>query len=253
MSGRLRGDDRGVSEILGFMLSFSVVVLSVGIVYTSGYAVLTDLQASEQLDSAERAMDALGGTFAELERGEGPARGSEVRLRGASMTVTEGTHLRVTVHRATGAATYDYPVDRLAYRWRGTDISYDAGAVVRDDPGPGSYLVRRPNFVCQDGVAVVSIVDLTTNGSASLSRSGSVLVESRVTARELDFPSGGASGSGPPTRVNVTVVGSPNADAWSQYFEDAEGWNGSENGSSFACTADEVYVRQTVTNLRFVY
>jgi hypothetical protein len=251
VTDRLRFDDRGVSEVLGFMLSFSVVVLSVGLIYTSGYAALVDLQESEQLDSAERAMGALGGTFAELERGEGPARGSEVRLRGASMELTEGTHLQVTVHRMAGTETYDYTVDRLAYRWKGTDIAYDAGAVVRDDPGPGSYLVRRPNFVCRDDAAVVSIVDLTTNGSTSLSRSGSVLVESRVAARELDYPSDDAAGSGAPTQVKVTIVDSPSEDAWARYFEEAPGWTG--GGSTYTCTADDVYVRETTTRLTFVY
>jgi FlaG/FlaF family flagellin (archaellin) len=55
----LRSDERGVSELIGYVLAFSIVVASVGAVYAGGLGAAMEFQQDERETNAERAFVAL--------------------------------------------------------------------------------------------------------------------------------------------------------------------------------------------------
>ncbi|MDZ7730673.1 MAG: hypothetical protein U5K37_06770 [Natrialbaceae archaeon] len=56
-------DDRGVSELVGFTLSFGIIMASIALLYGFGYPGIIDYQEHEQLNNAERSFDAMAENF----------------------------------------------------------------------------------------------------------------------------------------------------------------------------------------------
>jgi hypothetical protein len=236
--------DRGVSEVLGFVISFSIIILSVGLVYTFGFGALTELRESEQLHSAERAISGTAATFETLQRGD-PARASELRFNGGLLSVTNNTTMTVTV---TGpGTTYTFTPGSLVYEYDGSRISYESGAVLRSDDQSG-VMLRRPMMQCSGSRALVSVLTIDSPRN-SVSGDSSVVVLARVQSNEVTFPESAATTPGAATGVEL-AIDSPNDAGWEKYFTRHPQWK--QSGDEYVCAADRVFVRHTVVSLRFL-
>lgn len=248
-SGNVRTDDRAVSEVVGFVISFSMIVLLVGVAYVGGFTALDDLAEGEQMNNAGRAMRALAESVDDVQRGDSPGRAGELRLQGGELAIDESVRLNVTVVTGTGSETTVVDVGALRYRKDDRTVWTETGAVFRNRRG-GSAMVREPAFVCADDRAVISLVTVTpARNRTSVAGDGSVLVIARLDSRRLRYPTA-ENASTDAARVNVTVNTSANVGGWQRYFDRHEGWDGS--GREFGCDASRVYVRETVLRVRFV-
>lgn len=248
MTGSLRTGERGVSEVLGYIFIFSIVVTAIALVYTAGYGALTDIRDAEQLNSAERAMEGSAESLENLQRGD-PSRASELRLSGGTLTVTNDTTFAVAVNVSGGGVrSATYSPGSLRYDYAGSHISYQAGAVVRAD-GASGYVERHPSFVCSDDRAMLSLVTLQSNQSA-VGGDSSVVVVGRLQSSELLYPPNESTSPRSASSVTVTVSG-PDAGAWDRYFDRHPNWE-TDPGPSYTCRADTVFVRHTTISVRFV-
>ena len=82
-------DTRGVSEIVGFILVFSLVLGTITLVYASGLSGLDDTRDAERITNAERAFDVLANNFQQMGRGEAPNRATEIKLAEAQLSVRD--------------------------------------------------------------------------------------------------------------------------------------------------------------------
>lgn len=80
-------DNRAVSEVVGFVLTFSLVTMAIAIVFTAGFGGLQDTQQAEQVNNVERAFDVLDTNVQEVQRQEAPSRATEMRLSGGAAGV----------------------------------------------------------------------------------------------------------------------------------------------------------------------
>jgi hypothetical protein len=257
--GRLIGDDRGVSEVIGFVLSFSVIILSVGLVFTYGFAAVQDMREAEQLNSAERAMEAVAGTLENLQRGD-PARASEVRVAGGQMDIRNRTRVTVTVEDSASPPgtlyRYDQPVGELIYSYQGTNLSYQTGAVFRASDSGGGVLARRPTLVCNDDRAVVSVVRFrnieASTGVDSVGAEGSITVAARANETFLLYPN--REGTTADDAAQVTLeVDSPHSQIWTDYFDSSSnGWAPTGTPGEATCDTDRVVVRETYVEIKFL-
>ncbi|MDS0293148.1 DUF7289 family protein [Halogeometricum luteum] len=251
MSGRL--DDRAVSETLGFILTFSVVVASVGVVYTVGFGAVTDLQDAEQDANAERAIGALAESFGDVERGAAPAQAGEVRLGGSRLRLADGEEMTVSV--GGGGAPYVHATTPGALVFSDEDVAvaYVSGMVVRTDRTEdgdvlGRSLVERPSFACRPEQATVSLVVLRAAGGAEnpdVRTDGSVLVTGSAESRSLLYPATGTS----PNASTVTIDAGAYADAMAPSMAES-GWT--RSGDEFTCSTERVYVTRTLLRVSFV-
>lgn len=240
-------DDRGVSEVLGFIFIFAIIVASVGVLYVSGVGSLTDARNAEQSRNAQRAFSALATTFDDLQRGRAPARAGEVRLSGGSLGFENESTLRVVVGQTSPSAidlNRTLSNGAVVYSFDGTDVRYEAGAVFSRSGG-GSVTIRPPAFACNPDRAFVSAVSVDRAGNTSaVSKHGSILLVGRTVSTELVFPTDATPQDDVrATTVEVSVVSSPNDAAWRRYFE-SNGW--SKNGSWYECRTQRAVVRETV-------
>ncbi|UTF54066.1 DUF7289 family protein [Natronosalvus rutilus] len=155
-------EDRAVSEVLAFILVFTIIIGSVTMVSVFGMQSLTSYQEGEQLRNAERAMDALSDNFNDVVRYDGvTARAGELNLRGGSVsTAHKGTELTVFVNDSTNVINRtDVTTGGLVYEaGSGTDtIAYEGSAIFRGDH-TGNVALEEPMLRCRDDTAVISLL-----------------------------------------------------------------------------------------------
>jgi hypothetical protein len=243
----LFGDDRAVRNILGYVLTFAVVVTSVGVVSTTGYQQLEDLRGAEQFNNAERSLRLAAADFDDLQQGRARVRSSSIDLAGGSLAVTD-TELDVEAVGTSFDRTLQ--VGALRYGLDRSQVVYESGALFRSDGDTEPTVVAAPPMVCSDQQALVSVVTLRAVDAEQVG-SGRVQIVGSVDRRELRFPINrtGPDSVGDTSAVEVTVD-SPRADGWNRAFTESGGWSETATDDQYRCDGvDGVYVRQTVINV----
>jgi len=166
LSSDPENQERAVSEVLAFILVFTIIIGSVTVVSVFGLQSLTSFQENEQVRNAERAFDSMSDNLNDVIRYDGIAdRSGELNLREGTLTTSsEGTELYLTENGQPVFEDKD-PVNlgRLEYRAdrRSDTIAYEGGAIFRSD-GEGSVAIEQPQMRCGDEGGVVSFMELET-------------------------------------------------------------------------------------------
>lgn len=151
--------DRAVSDVVGFVLSFAVIMASVALVSTVGFDQLEEARETEELKGASHGMIELAESFSPINRrGERTARAG-LALSGGSLQLQ-----RSGLTISAGGTTETVGLWGLEYRISGTPLVYEGGAVFY---GEGGIVSHRPSVSCQDNggstVAIVSLLTLDTD------------------------------------------------------------------------------------------
>ncbi|PAU84887.1 hypothetical protein CK500_05055 [Halorubrum salipaludis] len=245
-------DERGVSDVVGYILVFSLITITIGTVFAVGISGVEDRREAERVDNVERAFEVFDDNLRDIQRYGDPNRATEVRLAGGTLSVTGETRFTLAntsdpgeVDNRTVAAWTSRP---LAYRDGGTTIAYDAGALVRGD-GDGSVMLSEPRFVAADDRTTIPIVALVRgSGGDSVAGEGTVqitTVEDATTNSETERFEGDGE-------TLYLWVETEHPDAWGRYFEETDGFgNATPAGTEGVAVAElghseTVYVRETV-------
>lgn len=211
-----RADERAVSEVVGFVLVFSLVVGTIALVYVTGFAGLTDTRDVEQVNNAERAFDVLADGFDKLARGEAPNRATEIKLADAQLTL--GNLKQGAVTDSDGTMVAEIPQHRpIVYTApSGSEVVYEHGAVIRVDDGGAATMRREPDFIIGEERTVIRHIE-TSNlqiGSQSVAGDTTVLVRSSATRSDLLYSA--------VENDEVTLAldtAEERASAWTEYME----------------------------------
>ncbi|PCR90887.1 DUF7289 family protein [Natrinema ejinorense] len=184
--------DRGVSEVLAFILVFATIMGSVALLSTVGFQTMADFQEGEQLRNSERAMIALADNFnTALHSDSIETRNSELAVRGGTVTTGNGgTVVSIDFESSeSGTIDRDVPLGVLAYQSGSDTIAYEGGGVVRSD-GEGSVALKNPQLRCtpgsggsDNGTAIISLVAIDS-ANRSIQTSGTLELEMNVTNHE---------------------------------------------------------------------
>lgn len=242
-------NDRGVSDVLGFVLIVGLILTAATTTYVVGVGELDDVKEYEQQRSSARSMQLAANTFAEVYRGDAPRRTVEFDVTDRTLTVEESS-LSIGIEDASFDELDDrtYDSNALSLNTGETVASYESGLVA--ERFEGATLDRRtPPMVCGDAGVTLTVVEL--NGDASYS-GGSVVVDAARDAGTSDVVELSDEDA---AWVVVDVSESVNRGAWERSLA-ASGWNSSETEPSldddeFACAADSVLVRHVVFDLSF--
>jgi len=220
-------DRRAVSETLGYILVFSIVILTISTVSVVGFTGLEDRQAAEEVTNVERALDVLQDNFGDLRRYEDPSRATEVRL--ASGTLGTGESVRVTVGQWEGSG---FVTDRqtnvslqpLVYRSDRSRVVYEAGVVFRSD-GDRSIARSSTPFVDGDDRAVMPVVATHPGGeTTAVGGERTVLVVGERAPRGIKKSVFNSTVAGDDLRLRIE---SPRADGWARQLR-SEGYSVNE-------------------------
>ncbi|WP_136687005.1 DUF7289 family protein [Halorhabdus amylolytica] len=245
------GDDtRAVSELVGFSLTFGIVLVSVTLIATVGFGQLTDFRDAQQLDNAEQTVEIIGQSLESIEEGDAVSRSDAIDLSGGAIEVQKGSVANVSVFNSSGGRLYSEWLDlnALVYSQGSTSIAYENGATYRQELH-GGVMNTEPEFVCGDDVAVLSFVTLEERSDAGKISGGEVSITATRSDTRLVYPVN-RTGDNATNAANVTVeMTSPREGPWTDHFADTENWNAS--GTTIQCggSLERVYVRQTNVSL----
>lgn len=243
------GTDRAVSELLGYILIFSLVTLSATSVFVLGTTQLENTRDTERLANAEKAFEVLASNVDDHISEGALGRSTEVRIADADLYLDEGEELRVNISHTDPAVlaesdNYTREINPITYEsTTGSKVVYSNGAVFRDE-ADHSYMVHEPTMMLDDDRAVIPVI--RTTGDDSVSGTGSDVVQVRTeetNTRYLDQ----ADAETEPYTVEISIETTPQrAEMWEGYFrstEAHEGCSGTASGD-LTCTfrTYEVYV-----------
>jgi len=243
-------DDRAVRNIIGLTLTFSIIIVSVGLTATLGYQQLDDVSQAERVENARAGFEGVAGSLERLQQQRSVVATNELDLAGGSLTVTNGTTMTL---RSTENFNRTVSTGGLRYRIGDASFTYEAGALFRTDSRGNSVMIAQPTMSCTSDRAVISVVRVEPEASSQFA--GEVVsVSATAQTSELMYPLNrtGQDSAGDAEEANITV-GSPRSRAWERYFETTGNWTQSSSlPDTYVCDAvDAVYVRRTNVSIDF--
>ncbi|WFN34452.1 hypothetical protein L1S32_11525 [Methanogenium sp. S4BF] len=188
MKTDIRKDESGVSEAIGFILVFTIVILGISIVTLYGYPVLADARISSDEKIMEQNMIVLQNDIKILTRNNVPYRDTTIGVSGGSLFVTNSTEaenaggeyftLTYDVASVTVFSDVYYPGSLEFVSDEGTAvISVANGAVVkRQLDQDGSSMVSDPRWFYdeREGTLVIFMTNLTSPRPMTLGGIGTI-------------------------------------------------------------------------------
>jgi hypothetical protein len=248
-------DHRAVSEVVGFVFVFSIVILSIVLVSVTGYAGLEQSREAERVNNAERGLDLLADNVDDVTRGGVPSRSTELRVAGGDVTLGDPVVVSVSGHPVDDPSTTtvdaQYEIRPIVYDdGDGTQLAYTLGAVTRTDPG-GSVLLREPDLVVSGNETVLVVARPEPVDTVGVG--GATNVHLRVTGDDPVL-----AVAEPAPHVLTISVTSPDVEAWRRYFADLAAADDAvsclpPSGDTVTCTVttDRTYVTVVDVAVRF--
>jgi hypothetical protein len=259
-----RFDDRSLSDLIAFILMFSIIITGVGIVSLGAFGNLTEFSDREKIENSERGLTAMASTLDEFHRQSDTYR-SEIKLAiGGSSAYLNQTNLTVTVDDGT-TTDYEYFLNSTEQRFdrRPEDVvvSYEGGGVFRR---PGFNARYQPSMQCTNDVAIISFVTLDANNfrissgydqTSTLNPRGlpgespvadldsTLLFSARLVEQNTTYIEGSN------LDVTLDVSETANPDQWEDYFENSAGEWKPISGQWGCNDVESVLIRQTVVRL----
>lgn len=207
----MNSDTRAVSEVLGFILVFAVVLSSIALVSTVGLDQISNVRDVEQMNNAEDAFDLLATNVDDIARRGAPSRSTEMQLATGQLELAENVEVRFKGidHSDVTVFNESYDVRPIVYRGSTDDraVVYAGGAIFRTN-ADGGTTVREPPLVASDGR--VSMPLIHTRSPDRAGRGGGT---ARVRASHSQTVLLATDTHGSYERVFVNVT-SPRAQQW---------------------------------------
>jgi hypothetical protein len=247
------GSDRAVSDTLGFVFIFALVLSIVGLTFTVGYGGLQDSRDFERLNNAERAFDVMADNFDDMVRRGAPSRATEVKVAEAQLRLDEPTTINVSVDNGTVTEHVEYDVEPIVYEAGDGRIVYVTGAVFREDSG-GAVSVRHSEFVLTEERVLIPVV--ATRGGGEIDTIGgttTVLIRARKPdgQRESFRLAEARTDELADVTINVTT---PRPAVWERELDRFDDTSCTVVGDTVSCTvvdARRVYVQRSLIDITF--
>lgn len=250
--------DQGVSEAIGFIIMFSLIVTGIGIVTLYGYPMLTEQRASSDEKAMERTMISVQNDMKLLTYSNIPYKDSAINVAGGALTVHSSTtstapEFRISywTNATTNPTLIFIPGDLQYTSDAGLGvITLQNGAVVkRQEQSSGSYMVAEPRWFFDDPTNTL-VIFLTQINAEQLMATGGI-AELRMSRLEsptvIDVPI---------TQI-VRIVYTDDSEnqlvtAWEHYIEDTFSPYGLTGSNPYSINVDRIVIKQyniTVENL----
>jgi hypothetical protein len=192
--------DGAVSEAVGFLLIFTMVIVGIGLVTLYGYLMLIQQQTSADEKIMEKNMIVLQNDLKSLVYKAVPYKETSLKIGGGALAVYNSSTLpaiaSIDVYDAGTTYVSNFRSGDLRYESVNaqTDISLQNGAVVmRRLDDPGSVMLAKPRWF-YDSLANTFVISLVSiNSTEFLAREGVGTVRMRLgeaTYNEYSIPAG---------------------------------------------------------------
>lgn len=231
--------ERGQSELVGFVLVFGVVTLTIGLVGVSGFLGLESAQDFQRTTNAEQSFTGLANNVEDVVRTGAPSRATEVRIADGRLSMERTETIEVTSDDGTLNETFESrPI--VYDSGSETTLTYRNGAIVRQD-GDSAVMIGDPSFVINQSVTILPLVALERGHDGPVG--GSTAVDVRTRAAGADVVAVNESVGTETVTLNLTTV---HADVWAQHFQEQYDVEVDVSGDSVIVTIDTERVYVTI-------
>jgi hypothetical protein len=238
-SGTYRGEN-GVSEAVGFILIFSLVVTGIGLVALYGYPVLMKQQLGTDIRVMEKTMIVLQNDVKSLAYKNVPFKETSLKVNGGSLAVwnASATPQVFTVYVDGSQVLAGFHPGEIRYEADLGDsvISLENGAVIsRNRNLPGSAMLATPRwfFDPETGIFMISLIRFTAESPMSQTGVGTIQMQVSATNYTEIMLMPGQGGS-------VEYTADPENDyssGWQGYFTGILGFTPDAGGHGYALPA----------------
>lgn len=239
--------DEGVSESIGFLLIFTIVIMGIGLVTLYGYPMLLSQQTGADEQIMEKNMVVLQNDFKSLAYKTVPYKETALKIGGGSLEVNSLQTTGPTFHISDNFGD-DLMLDNKSgdLRYRSdtsqTEISLENGAVVkRDRSNSGSVMLAEPRWFYDANTHTVVINVVRINSSEYMNHQGIGTVQMELGQTDYFKKDYGAVSAANIFIVYTPVAGQDYTLAWKNYFEKSLKTNPcTVSGTTMTCTMPSV-------------
>jgi len=190
-----RSNDIGVSEAIGFMLIFGIVIAGIGLVTLYGYPLLLQQQVSADEKIMEKNMIVLQNDIKSLAYKTVPFKETSLKIGGGSLTVynsssdSPSSTIEINDYNDTPYIPLFTPGElRYESMSSQTDISLQNGAVVlRRHVEPGSVMLAEPRWFYDEPTNTMVINLININSSHIMAKEGIGTVQMELVGKPEYF------------------------------------------------------------------
>jgi hypothetical protein len=194
--------ESAASGAIGFALIFSIILISIGMVYVGGVPVLENTQKNTHFMQMEQSFGLMSDNINKVGFERAPVRNTELKIKGGTLTISHNSSITVNgTTFALGSIEYEFGEKILAYENGGLWTKYRDSTVV---------IISKP-FISMGNLTTISAFSLI--GSNSIGGEGIVRINSKFDSSYLYtlYPENG----------NISfVIKSDYYKGWANYMEE---------------------------------
>lgn len=200
--------DSAVSETMGFIYIFAIVILSMSLVYAVGYPVLQSSMDSSVFENTEQSFLVLQSSMKMVAFNQAPVKNLKIKLYGSALSILNNSNITVKydsniISYPTGSIEYAKGENTLTYENGGVWKAYSNGKIMVSHPQIYTSVMNNTNITT---IGIVSI-----NGYDSIGGKGIVTINMRHNISDIITSN----------NTNLTlVINSTYASQWASYLED---------------------------------
>lgn len=162
-----KGNKKGVSEVVGYLLVFSIVVTIVSVIYASGMPVVEQTKESSALKSMETVFLTVQSGIKKVALAQSPVRTIKLNLVTGSLSASEHAG-DITISTNLSPPIPPISFGNIEYTLGTRKLVYENGAVIESTSG-GSIIVSEPPifFTNNSGNAHVFVSVINVSGTFS--------------------------------------------------------------------------------------
>lgn len=203
-------NDSAVSETVGFILMFSIVILSMSFIYTMGYPVLQDNIDYSVFENAEQSFIVLQSHMKRVAFDQAPAKIMKIKLHSATLSISNSSSIVIIYDNN----SFFYNTGNIEFSMGDKILAYENGGLWKKNSPSGILMVSQPPIYTGrvNNINTTTIGLVRINGYHSTAGSGIASINMKHNSSELiktDAP------------VDVTVhISSIYASQWAKYLEE---------------------------------
>jgi len=211
-------DRSGVSPVIGMILILSIVVVSIGIIYTTGIPFIDSIKYTTQVSNAKNSFSVLQNDVLEIINGPvtgaGMGRITKVKMGGGSIFVEpQNTEIQISYSGSSNPVTA--VPGTISYKYKSRSVVFENGATI-SKYSTGSFMEIDPLIYASDlgsgNIGLMIHIINVTGANSSIGGEGTGKIRTSFEGR-------GNLYSGEVNSVNITIF-SQNDDSWGRYFND---------------------------------